>query len=191
MTISWHLCLWNTFQIQGHRDVIFNNTLYLRWKCWVSVGLIAFKRKTDKWDVPIMLNGCGFLFCGICSDSPLGVAFLREREMYSLSETIGMPDSPESKCTHWNSIDQQTPHFSWDRSLQGLILAQWLSFLLLCAWDLPARKSWALQIFDILGWLGEQLGKCGPLANRSPFSEIVFHSELQARIHISNQEKLY
>lgn len=91
MTISRHLCLRNTFWIQGHRDVTFNNTLYLRWKFWVSVGLIAFERETDKWNVPIILNGCRFLFlCGVCSASPSGVAFLREQEMHSLCETIGM-----------------------------------------------------------------------------------------------------
>ena len=30
-------------------------------------------------------------FCGVCSAAPFGVAFLREQEMHSLFETIGMP----------------------------------------------------------------------------------------------------
>lgn len=44
MTFSWLLGFWNIIQIQGQRDVIFNNILYLTWKFWVSVGLIASKR---------------------------------------------------------------------------------------------------------------------------------------------------
>lgn len=117
MTITWHLCLWNTFWIQGHRDVIFNNTLYLRWKFWVSVGLIAFKRKTDKWDVPIILTGCRFLLFffflwHLFSFSFWGWFSQRTRNVFPLWDHRDAKEGPEAKCTDWNPTDLQTPHSS-------------------------------------------------------------------------------
>lgn len=110
MTITWHLCLWNTFWIQGHRDVIFNNTLYLRWKFWVSVGLIAFKRKTDKWDVPIILTGCRFLlffffFMAFVQLLLLGLIFSENKKCVPSLRPQGCQRGPRGQMhrleSHW------------------------------------------------------------------------------------------
>lgn len=92
MTFSWHLCFWNTFWIQGHRDA-FLTPFYLREilsVCWVN----CFQKREREMRCSIIWRGAVQLFlflASMFSFLPLGVAFLREWETHSLSEATGKP----------------------------------------------------------------------------------------------------